>query len=90
MIRIPPDLSTGLLILLYSVAGILIFLAGKALGFLAASEKSKLQDKNGEVLKLRQNNKILIMENNRLTKSNKKYLDTLSGVRYLLRKGDDK
>lgn len=88
MIRIPIELQDELLTAVYIILGLIIFLWGKAVGTNETTEQYKISEKNSELLTLRREVKLLLFKVKTLTEDNKLYLNTLSGLRHLLRKGE--
>lgn len=88
MIRIPIELQDELLTAVYIILGLIIFLRGKAVGTNETTEQYKISEKNSELLTLRREVKLLLFKVKTLTEDNKLYLNTLSGLRHLLRKGE--
>ena len=75
MIRIPLEMQTELLTMLYIILAIIIFLWGKAIGFNETAEAFKISDKKEtvaklrlEVIRLESTNKKLVLENEELRK----------------------
>jgi len=88
VIRIPIELQDELLTAVYIILGLIIFLWGKAVGTNETTEQYKISEKNSELLTLRREVKLLLFKVKTLTEDNKLYLNTLSGLRHLLRKGE--
>jgi len=88
VIRIPIELQDELLTAVYIILGLIIFLRGKAVGTNETTEQYKISEKNSELLTLRREVKLLLFKVKTLTEDNKLYLNTLSGLRHLLRKGE--
>jgi len=75
IIRLTPETQQSLISIIYIFIAIIIFLWGKAIGFNETAEAFKIADKKRTVEKLRIENdelkskiKLLIFENERLTK----------------------
>ena len=71
-----------------AISGVIIFLWGVAVGRNNNTEEYKISETNGEILELRAENKQLISKNKDLVGERDLYLNTLSGLRHLLRKGE--
>ncbi|MDA3939621.1 MAG: hypothetical protein PF693_09960 [Spirochaetia bacterium] len=86
MIYLPKNTHEAVITITFIVLGIILFLWGVAVGRNEDCEAYKIQNTESEILKLRLDKIKLTEDKKILLEKNKLYMNTLSGLRHLLRK----